>query len=191
MKFLFKLLLLLAWSGGAVAQSGPTGKVTGVLTDSLTAKPVPYATVALKDGNKLVTGTTTDEQGSFTLANLPLGNYSLVVSYVGYRTATCPSASPRPARPRSWVPSGWRPESKTLGEVTVTGQKALVEDKGDRLVYNAEKDISNAGGTAADVLRKVPTLSVDLNGNVQMRGSGNIKVLVNGKPSAMMARNLA
>jgi hypothetical protein len=75
--------------------------------------------------------------------------------------------------------------------VTVTGLKALVEDKGDRLVYNAEKDISNTGGTAADVLRKVPTITVDLDGNVQMRGNGNIKVLINGKPSAMMARNLA
>ncbi|HEX9958321.1 MAG TPA: TonB-dependent receptor, partial [Fibrella sp.] len=75
--------------------------------------------------------------------------------------------------------------------VTVTANKALVEDKGDRLVYNASADISNAGGTAADVLRKVPTLTVDLNGNVQMRGNGNIRVLVNGKPSAMMARNLA
>lgn len=191
MKFLFTLLLLLAWSGGAVAQSGPTGKLTGVLTDSLTTKPVPYATVALKDGTKLVTGTTTDEQGSFTLANLPLGNYSLVVSYVGYRTATLP-VSLTAARPVGELGSiRLAAESKTLGEVTVTGQKALVEDKGDRLVYNAEKDISNAGGTAADVLRKVPTLSVDLNGNVQMRGNGNIKVLVNGKPSAMMARNLA
>ncbi len=82
-------------------------------------------------------------------------------------------------------------EEKTLSEVVVSGQKDLVEDKGDRLIYNAEKDISNAGGTAADVLRKVSMLSVDLNGNVQMQGNGNIKVLINGKPSAMMARNLA
>ncbi len=58
-------------------------------------------------------------------------------------------------------------------------------------MYNAEKDISNAGGTAANVFRKVPTLSVDMDGNVQIWGNGNIKVLINEKPSAMMARNLA
>jgi outer membrane receptor protein involved in Fe transport len=191
MKFLFTLLLLLPWTSGAVAQSGQPGKLTGVLTDSLTARPVPYATVALKEGTKLLSGTTTDDKGSFTLTNLPLGNYAVVVSYVGYRTATLPVSltAARPAQDLGTIRLA--AESKTLAEVTVTGQKALVEDKGDRLVYNAEKDISNAGGTAADVLRKVPTLSVDLNGNVQMRGSGNIKVLVNGKPSAMMARNLA
>jgi outer membrane receptor protein involved in Fe transport len=191
MKFLFTLLLLFFWWDTAAAQSGQSGQLTGVLTDSLTAQPVPYATVALKDGTKLLTGTTTDEKGGFTLAKLPLGSYALVVSYVGYRTTTLPVSlsAARPALDLGTIRLA--AESKTLGEVTVTGQKALVEDKGDRLVYNAEKDISNAGGTAADVLRKVPTLSVDLNGNVQMRGNGNIKVLVNGKPSAMMARNLA
>ncbi|CAA9302783.1 MAG: TonB-dependent receptor [uncultured Cytophagales bacterium] len=191
MRFLFTLLMLLAWSVNAAGQPGQPGRLTGVLTDSLTAAPVPYATVALKDGAKLLTGTTTDEKGTFTLANLPPGNYALVLSYVGYRTATRAVALTA-GRPVVDVGSiRLAAESKTLGEVTVTGQKALVEDKGDRLVYNAEKDISNAGGTAADVLRKVPTLSVDLNGNVQMRGNTNVRVLVNGKPSAMMARNLA
>lgn len=183
--------MLGVWVNSALAQATHNGKITGSLADSTTAKSVPFATVALLNGQKLITGTTTDEAGTFILSTIPQGAYTLALSFVGYRTKTVPVtiSSERPSIQLGTISIA--PEGKTLGEVTVAGQKALVEDKGDRLVYNAEKDISNAGGTAADVLRKVPTLSVDLDGNVQMRGNGNIKVLINGKPSAMMARNLA
>lgn len=183
--------MLGVWVNSALAQATYNGKITGSLADSTTTKSVPFATVALMNGQKLITGTTTDEAGTFVLSTIPQGAYTLAISFVGYRTKTVPVtiSSERPSIQLGTISIA--PEGKTLGEVTVAGQKALVEDKGDRLVYNAEKDISNAGGTAADVLRKVPTLSVDLDGNVQMRGNGNIKVLINGKPSAMMARNLA
>ncbi|GAB3777848.1 outer membrane beta-barrel family protein [Spirosoma horti] len=191
MKHLFTLLLLGVWVTSAQAQAIHSGKLTGSLTDSTTAKPVPFATAALMDGTKLITGTTTDGAGAFVLPNIPVGSYTLALSFVGYRTKRIPVTLTADQPVRQLGSILLMTEGKTLGEVTVAGQKALVEDKGDRLVYNAEKDISNAGGTAADVLRKVPTLSVDLDGNVQMRGNGNIKVLINGKPSAMMARNLA
>ena len=191
MKHLFTLLLLGVWATIAQAQAIHSGKLTGSLTDSTTTKPVPFATAALMDGARLVTGTTTDGAGSFVLPNIPVGSYTLMLSFVGYQTKRIPVTLTADQPVRQLGPILLMTEGKTLGEVAVVGQKALVEDKGDRLVYNAEKDISNAGGTAADVLRKVPTLSVDLDGNVQMRGNGNIKVLINGKPSAMMARNLA
>ena len=191
MKIRFVAFMLTVGSGPALAQTASPGRLTGSLTDSTTAKSVPYATVALMEGATLRSGTTTDGAGAFVLANLPLGNYTLVLSFVGYRSKTLPVAlrADRPALDLGSIRLAT--ESKTLGQVTVTGQKPLVEDKGDRLIYNAESDASNAGGTAADVMRKVPTLTVDLNGNVQMRGNGNLKVLINGKPSAMMARNLA
>ncbi len=183
--------MLALWSGGLLAQSDQAGQITGVLTDSTTSKTIPFATVALKADAKLITGTTTDGTGAFGLTNLPLGKYQLEISFVGYRTKTIPVVLTNSNPTLRLEKNQLTPEDRTLGEVTVVSQKALVEDKGDRLIYNAEKDISNAGGTAADVLRKVPTLSVDLNGNVQMRGNSNLKVLINGKPSAMMARNLA
>ncbi|PSR53316.1 TonB-dependent receptor [Adhaeribacter arboris] len=191
MKNLITLLLILIGPGAVVAQSVNPGKISGSLTDSVTAKPVAYATAALKKENKLFTGTTTEASGAFLITNLPTGNYKLELSFVGYRTKTFPVTLTAEQTTLDLGKIQLSPDTKILSGVTVTGQKALVEDKGDRLVYNAEKDISNAGGTAADVLRKVPTLTVDLNGNVQMRGNSNLKVLVNGKPSAMMARNLA
>lgn len=175
-----------------LAQSNP-GRISGSLGDSTTTKPVPFATVALQTpDNKLITGVTTDDKGNFTMDNVAVGTYKLVISFVGYRTKTIDNVLITNQKANVNIGKiSVSPDSRNLKEVEVVGQKALIEDKGDRLVYNAEKDASNTGGTAVDVLRKVPMLTVDLDGNLKMRGSGNIKVLVNGKPSSIMARNLA
>ncbi len=123
---------------------------------------------------------------------IALGTYKLIISSVGYRTKIIDKiVLTAGSHLLDLTQITVSPSSHNLKEIEVVGQKALVEDKGDRLVYNAEKDVSNIGGTAVDVLRKVPMLTVDLDGNLKMRGSGNIKVLVNGKPSSIMARNLA
>ena len=78
-----------------------------------------------------------------------------------------------------------------LNEVNVVGQAAMIEEKVDRLVYNADKDIAAKGGDAGDILRKVPMLSVDLDGNVSLRGSANVTVLINNKPSTIVASSVA
>jgi ferric enterobactin receptor len=176
---------------GALAQTAQEGKISGTLVDSLTQKPIGNATITLLQGTKTVSTATSSEAGNFSLLNTAFGHYILQLTSVGYGTKSVEVSLSADKPTLSLGTITLSPEGQQLGTVTVTAQKALVEDKGDRLIYNAEKDISNAGGTAADVLRKVPTLTVDLNGNVQMRGNSNIKVLINGKPSAMMARNLA
>ena len=188
MKKLPLLLVLLFLAGALCAQT----RLTGSVTDS-TRKALAKVTVLLKSGNDVRYHTTTDEAGAFTLEGVAQGAYNLEASASGYRTHSAPLSVAAGTGSRSLDPISLRTESKELSAITVTAQqhKALVEDKGDRLVYNAAADISNSGGTAADVLRKVPTLTVDPDGNVQMRGNGNIKVLINGKPSALMARNLA
>ncbi|RYC67547.1 outer membrane beta-barrel family protein [Spirosoma sordidisoli] len=193
MRFLLIVLCVTAVLRAAAQSPDRPGKLSGILTDSTTARPVPYATVALQqpDG-KLITGTTTDEAGVFTIPSLAVGTYRLQISFVGYRTRILAPVQITAGAPELALGTiRFTADSQNLNEVSVVGQKALIEDKGDRLVYNAEKDATNTGGTAADVLRKVPMLTVDLDGNVKMRGSGNIKVLVNGKPSSIMARNLA
>jgi outer membrane receptor protein involved in Fe transport len=166
-------------------------KITGTVTDSATTKPVNKLTVSLLSGNEVQRSTITDSTGIFSIENIATGKYTIELSGVGYssKTLAVTLTENKPLLHLGTI--ALSSDNKQLQNITVTAQKALVEDKGDRLVYNAAADISNTGGTAADVLRKVPTLSVDLNGNVQMRGNSNIKVLVNGKPSAMMARNLA
>lgn len=186
------MLFISRLAASAQTPAGP-GTLTGILTDSTTNKPVPFATVALQTtDNKLITGAVTNDKGAFQLTAIPVGSYKLAVSFVGYQTKIVNSIVISTEKPMVDIGTvTLSANSKTLGEVNVVGQKALIEDKGDRLVYNAEQDATNTGGTAVDVLRKVPMLTVDLDGNLKMRGTGNIKVLVNGKPSSIMARNLA
>ncbi|MEZ0485224.1 TonB-dependent receptor domain-containing protein [Fibrella aquatica] len=191
MKLFLAVAALALWVGTAFAQTPPKVTVSGSLIDSATTKSVPFATVALRNGTALVTGSTTDSSGTFRLATMAPGSYTLTYSSIGYQPKNQPITVTADQPMLNLGAIRLRPDSRTLGELTVTAQKSLIEEKGDRLVYNAEKDISNVGGSAADVLRKVPSLSLDLDGNIQMRGNSNIRVLINGKPSAMMARNLA
>ena len=168
------------------------GKITGYVLDELTKKPIEFATVALlqKENGKPIDGTITDEKGRFALTKLATGQYTLSISFLGFETKTLDNLTI--GKDEVQVGSiSLKSSSKTLNEVAVTGEKALVEDKVDRMVYNAEKDITNIGGTASDVLKKVPGLTVDLDGNVQLRGSSNIRVLINNKPSTVMATSIA
>jgi outer membrane receptor protein involved in Fe transport len=211
-----KLLLLsfLGWCHLALAQGPPAGdnrpqpaaavpgpaaprgngKITGTVVDSTTNQPVPFATVALTDPatNKPLDGSVADEAGKFIIAKVGEGTYKVLISFIGYQTKTV--ANVRLGNRRDDVDLGAvrvSPTVQLLQEVTVQGQRALVEEKVDRTVYNAEADETNKGGDATDVLRKVPMLSVDLDGNVSLRGSQNIRVLINNRPSTITAGSIA
>jgi outer membrane receptor protein involved in Fe transport len=175
------------------AQAKGTAKITGTVNDSLDAKAVEFASVALytKADNKLIDGTITDDKGKFELVGLGDGVYRIQITFMGYDLKVLDDIKIVNERNINLGTIKLPPSSKTLDEVTVTGQKAMIEEKVDRLVYNAEKDQLAKGGDAADVLRKVPLLQVDLEGNVSVRGSSNIRVLINNKPSTIMASSVA
>jgi len=168
-----------------------TSRLTGTILDAATKQPVAFATVAVlpPTGDKPLAGAACDEQGRFVLTGIPVGSHRLLISFVGYTTRTEPVTVGTTAKDLGQLLL--TSETKQLAGVTVTGEKALVETRPDRIIYNAEADATNAGGTASDVLRKTPLLSVDVNGNVSLRGSTNLRVLINNKPSAILANNLA
>lgn len=177
--------------GGA---TGPkiNGRITATVLDSATKKTIDYATVSLisiKTG-KPVNGGLTDDKGKVVIQNVPTGDYNLSVGFIGYVTKLV-KITTTPSKPDFNAGDIFiAATTATLKEVGVTGTKALIENKIDRMVYNAEADATNAGGDATDVMRKVPMLSVDINGNVQLRG-GAVRVLINGKPSGTMANSVA
>ena len=176
----------------AQAPAQGNSKISGIVLDSAAAKGVEFASIALFDAadNKAVDGTTADESGKFAIAKVAPGSYKLMISFIGYKDK---AVSVKVEKGKDVELGSIRLASsvQNLQEVTITGEKSLVEEKVDRLVFNAEKDITSKGGDASDLLRKVPMLSVDLDGNVSLRGSSNIKVLINNKPSTIIAANVA
>ena len=169
-----------------------TGRITAVIVDSATKAPVDYATISLvriKD-NKSVNGGVTDAKGKVTLQNISPDKYKLVVGFMGYKSKSV-LLTTTPEKPD--LNAGTISISGTqsnLKEVAIVGKTPLVENKIDKLVYNAEQDVSNPGGNASDVMRKVPMLTVDIDGTPSLRGSA-VRVLINGKPSGTMAGSVA
>jgi len=170
------------------------GRISGSVIDSVTKETMPYTTVALfrSTGKSPLNGVLTDDKGSFKIDNVKPGTYRVEITFVGYPTKVVNNITTTLSKPDKALGTVViSPSAKTLKEVQVTGAKALIENRIDKIVYNAEKDLTSAGGNATDVLQKVPLIAVDINGNVSMRGDGNVRVLINGKPSGATASNLS
>lgn len=185
-------LTLLSVAALAQAPKG-NGRISGTVLDATSGEPVEFATVAIHDPatGKPVDGTVCDDKGKFEVKQVANGNYKVVISFIGYESYSQDVAiSDR----RSSVEMGTVKLGASvtqLNEVVVEGQRALVEEKVDRMIYNAEHDNTTRGGDAADVLRRVPMLTVDMDGNVSLRGNQNIRVLINNKPSTITASSVA
>ncbi|MCB9265722.1 MAG: TonB-dependent receptor [Lewinellaceae bacterium] len=176
---------------GASQRVKGIGKITGTVFDNEGGSGVEFATISLFREGELIDGTITDDRGKFALNELIDGNYTLEVSYLGYDKIVLKDIVIEKERTVSLDDIYLSASATVLDEVTVTGQRAFIEEKVDRMVYNAEKDNLAKGGDAADVLRKVPLLSVDLEGNVSLRGNSNVQVLINNKPSTIVAANIS
>jgi ferric enterobactin receptor len=171
-----------------------TGRITGVVVDAKNQEPVQFATITLVEAGsgKPVDGTMTDDKGKFVLPKVATGTYRLEITFIGFETRTLPSVIMNDRGTN--VDLGQiaiNANVTALKEVTVEGQRALFEERVDRTVYNAEVDPANRTGDASEVLRKVPMLSVDMDGNVSLRGSQNVRVLINNKPSTIVANSVA
>ncbi|RYE36052.1 MAG: TonB-dependent receptor [Sphingobacteriaceae bacterium] len=201
MKRLLILFTLSIFAFAAQAQfpgggggSSVTGRIAGTVIDSLTKKPVDYATITLyRSGGKApLNGVVTDSKGVFRINNISAGKYKITVSFIGYPSKTIDPVTTTPGKPDANLGNILlSPSGRILKGVNIVADAPLVENRIDKLVYNAEKDITTSGGNATDVLRKVPLLSVDMDGNVSLRGDQNVRVLINGKPSGAVSTSLA
>lgn len=169
------------------------GKISGIIVDSISKKPVEFAAISIVEikSNRPIDGTTTDEKGNFTLSKVAQGDYKLLMSFIGYKMKQLGNIKIERKTEIDLGQVVLVPDIIQLGEVSVVGQTQLIEEKVDRLVFNAEKDLSSRGGDATDIMRKVPMLSVDLDGNLSLRGSSNVRVLINNKPSTIVANSVA
>lgn len=178
---------------GAPAATG-SGTITGQVFDGAANQSLPGATVALvsKPGNHVITGVQTDINGNFTLVNVANGMYTVRVTFVSYLTVN-----------KDVTVGGARGTSINIGqvklgvakgllkEVKITAQKSQISLGIDKKSFSVDQSLVSQGGSATDLLSNVPTVQVDVDGNVSLRGSNNVKILINGKPSAITGNDLA
>lgn len=183
-------LLMFLPLGLLTAQQDPPsapGRVAGTLIDATTDEPLGFANVVVYTiTDSLVTGTTTDIDGKFVFTDLPLGDYRVEMSFIGYDTENRSVELNEIERVFTIGDVNLGTGGQDLDQVVVTAERAVMELGLDRKVFNVEKSVAAAGGSAEDLLRQLPSISVDLEGNVSLRGSGNVRFLINGRPSGLV-----
>lgn len=196
MKLFLTLIITLMTALTTGAQTTPVGKgkITGKITDALTKIPVDYATISifLPGKTQPVTGGTTNEKGVFSINQISNGEYLISINFIGYERYTIDHLII--SDDKNSINVGTillKPAAKALKEVNVTAKLPTVENRIDKLVYNAANDITSQGGVALDVLKKVPQVTVDIDGNVELQGNPNVRFLINGKPSSIFGNSLA
>ncbi len=189
-----KRLIVLVFTILSVAAVAQQGGVRGKVVDARSGENIEYANVALlrASDSSLVNGTVSESNGSFALT-APYGRYVLRVTFMGYDAYYHSNVVVLNDRHRD-VNVGkvsLRMSGTLMEAVEVTAERSMVEYQLDKRVINVDKNIVSSGGTATDVLEQVPSVAVDNDGNVTLRGSSNVKVLVNGRPSELLSSDLA
>lgn len=178
-------------SGGLQAQpAGKTAAITGTVKEE-GGSVVPYATVAIytASDSTLVGGTTTSDDGTFTVSASP-GQYYVHVKFLAYEDQYLPNVN---------LTSGTvdlgvillRVSALMLSEAVVEADRTQMELKLDKRVFTIGQDLTNTGGNAAETLDNLPSVSVDVDGNVSLRGSGNVQILIDGRPSGLVGMDPA
>jgi outer membrane receptor protein involved in Fe transport len=168
--------------------------ISGVVQEAGTNEPLEAATVSVwavtPRDTTLATGTITDERGRFSIPGLRPGRYSVRVSYVGYRSVSLEAALRPDAMQANLGTIRLSEGGGELAEVQVEGERETIQIGIDRTIYNTKDQPAAAGGNATDVLRNVPSVDVDAEGKVSLRGNQNVAILINGRPTPVSGQFL-
>lgn len=185
----FLILLCLAAATALQAQrpqgqSDQTITLTGTVLDQDTGSPLEYATIVLQKAEDAssITGGITDIDGKFEVTAAP-GVYNIRIEYISFKTYTLENQ--RLFQSRDLGPVRLAINVAELETVEVVGERTTVEVRLDKKIYNIGKDLTNSGATISDALNNVPSVSVDVEGNISLRGNDNVRILINGRPSAL------
>ena len=161
-----------------------TISLTGTILDQDTGRPLEYATVVLQDAEdpSKITGGITDIDGKFSIET-PAGLYNIRVEYISYQTYSLDNQSLTQSQDLGEIRMAI--SAQELEAVEVVAERTTVEVRLDKKIYNIGKDITTSGGTVTDALNNVPSVAVDVEGNISLRGNDNVRILINGRPSAL------
>ena len=158
--------------------------VVGKIIDSNTKEPLEYATIVLKNQKtKQLSGGITDEKGNFNIKINP-GTYDISFEFISFKTQEIPNKIINSTLNFGTIELS--EDTDKLDEIVIIAEKSTVEIRLDKRIYNVGKDMTVKGGSASDVLDNVPSVDVDVEGNVSLRGNENVRILIDGKPSALV-----
>ena len=184
---IFFLLCLCGYTGWA------QGTVKGKILDRQKSEPLGFVNIKVTEqgSDKFAGGGITDAGGNFNVSGLKDGKYTLSLTFMGYKDVTRQFEITPAKREVQFKLLYMAEDAKQLNEVTVTGQRATMKLEVDRKSFDVGQLISNAGQSASDVLDNVPSIEVDNDGNVSLRGNSSVEVWINGKASGLTSDNRA
>ncbi|MGM0408871.1 MAG: TonB-dependent receptor domain-containing protein [Bacteroidota bacterium] len=190
---IFFVLLIIGISVNAIAEEIDNselskGNLTGFVFDSNVKKPLEYATISLIDleSKKVVNGTISDESGYFNLKKIEPGTYKIEVTFIGYEKKIIDEIKITPKTRKIELGQVMiSPASESIEEVVVSADRPTMTYKIDKKVINVSQQHTSASGTAVEILENVPSVTVDIEGNVSLRGSQSFTVLIDNKPTVL------
>jgi iron complex outermembrane receptor protein len=185
----FSILILILVKVIPLFSQNHSGKISGLVVDSLKNTPIDFANVQLLKDTAVLTSQFTIQDGTFSFAGFPSGKYTLKISIVGYENQI--SYIDFNTKNKDYVGKySLVAKSHLLNEVQVLGEKALVESLIDRKVFNVDKLILSPSESALNVLKNIPSVDVDMNGIVSIRQNSQVQILIDGRPSTLSAKSL-
>lgn len=176
------------------AQKQGTASIKGIIIEKSSDKPLEFANVLIKSkkDSSVVQGTVTNKSGSFEFEGLPYGEFKIIYSFIGFDKMESKAFTLDAKQSRLDIGKLYISEtSNSIEGVEVVGQKSTFINSIDRKTFNVGQDLTSKTGSVSELLQNVPSVQVDIDGNVALRGSDNVMILINGKPSALMGANRA
>jgi len=187
-------LLILININGLFAQKKGIGSIKGFIIEKTSGNPLEFANVVIKNktDSAYIQGAVTDKDGMFVFEGLPNGEYKIIYSFIGFDETKTPAIVIDSKQSRIELGKLYISETPTaVNEVEVVGQKSTFVNSIDRKTFNVGQDVMSKSGSVSDLMQNIPSVQVDVDGNVSLRGSENVTILVNGKSSSMMNLNRA
>ena len=198
MKLLIQLFLfltfLIAHGDGHDHSHNKTGNISGFIIDKDTEEAIEYVSISVFNINQTspINGGVSDSEGFFNINQIPLGNYNVVIEFIGYNSLSMPVDISKDGGIRKNL--GRISMSRTsieAKEISIVDKKPIYQYESDKMVYNASEDIITGSGTAEDVLKKVPMVTVDQEGEISLRGNPDVRILVDGRPMRSEASDIS
>lgn len=192
-KILFSLITLFL-TGLTLAQAPDIdGEIYGKVIDAGSDEAIEFATISIVSttDSSVVTGNISGDEGVFIIDDVPVGEYYVIVSYIGYEEITVGPVTISGSNKKEDLGTiKINSQSENIQEVVVRQRRDAIETRLDKRVFNAGQDVASQSGDALEMMRNVPSIEVDIDGNISLRGNENVKILIDGRPPSFSASDI-